>query len=339
LGTTPEAVYTCIASLLRYGPDELKLPAVRGEVAVPVRPGDGEGGGGEVSDFSSPAERLLAILRRVEKASGNNAMQGWCEVFGITERGMDRERAVVRRLDGLHSQLDLLAAQIRAHPTANADRYSRTISELRSGMGFVRLSRGWDQIQTNVSEAALRQLETLSDFLRPDFSAGEADLQELAGSLRAMLDGLEGRELGDDLRAFLRTQLEILLTALDDFRYRGIPALDEGQVRAAVHATAHQDVVAQAGDVEEVSVIRSAWSKITAWRMSPAPALLLVLLADAENVASMAERVFGLTLPAIEATVEGRGDGEQLPYEIISPPRALPSAPTKEIEDEEDPAP
>lgn len=256
----------------------------------------GEGMSGSASPHkpSSPAARLLTLLQDAMKIGPNvRSEDAWRTVLDVDNGD------VSLLLDRL-GPLMRLPQEVRAAVVELGDKVSpelllRWVPQVERSFASTNLDVPWDHFRKNLSRDTLLAVEFCADQLQRLAPEQVIDEDEIAGFLtrvRELQDEVSAStELDEELRQFLMRHLRALEYALQDYRFRGTPALRDAVAMAVGESILRTDLHSR---IRSSNVASRVWTLVKT---------LAQVLAFAANVAQITDTVHTLWLEAPEPTI------------------------------------
>lgn len=170
------------------------------------------------------ARRLQLILESALNNQNTSSRTVWYQVLKASSE-VDFLRKYIQLLK-LHTAT---VAELEALPNLNRGLFLSWQRPVEVVLASGTLNHNWNEIRSGLSPIVMQALAFSADELSKHHQSDlidSDDLKEIERQISELLLEIDGADIADDLRSWLRRQLSTLSEALADYRIRGPVALE-----------------------------------------------------------------------------------------------------------------
>jgi hypothetical protein len=209
------------------------------------------------------ASRIHALLTEAVQQPDKATWGVWADVFGVKGTD-DTETAelVLERLHWLQIELQLLRTQADG-AALSKHLYDGSLSRIRSVISPLNLPAGWQGVRGNLTPDVLLALAFLNEVLPDEESAiPAAELQAIAKQVAELADALKAADLPPALRRLVEHHINLIATALAQYRIAGARGLREAGRTALGEIIERKDELEPEKKSEVVSRLGKLWKHV-----------------------------------------------------------------------------
>lgn len=177
------------------------------------------------SNFTNPAARLYTVLREAKKQPDNKSIKDvWNSVFIVETDGLI---PLLRNLVILSNLVDEVEKEI-LQLEVNHDVYLKHFPTIREVLSPSNFHESWQVTKRRLAEEVLGSLEFCSErlnALRPEKNLSKEDLEKISKEVKDLFSLVDKAELPEELRCLLLDVVQMLQSALMQYRIRGVSGL------------------------------------------------------------------------------------------------------------------
>ena len=209
------------------------------------------------------ASRIHALLSEAVRQPDKAIWGVWADVFAV--KGVDDTETaelVLERLHWLQIELQLLRAQA-AEVALSKHLYEGSLARIRSIISPLNLPAGWQGMRGNLTPDVLLALAFLNEVLPDEESAIPPDeLQAILQQVSDLSNALTDSDLPPTLRALVEHHIQLITTALAQYRIAGARALREAGRTALGEIIERKDELKTEKGSEVVGQLDKVWKRV-----------------------------------------------------------------------------